>query len=166
MDANRPIRTWDYLAVGNIVPAVGGSRIAAACAVCRQDAWIDPKGALYTAPRVCEIVCDPCGDRHAPDSMALVRQLRACDRLTAAVGGADPDADPWALMCPVCYREQAPEERIDDGCWRVVDAEFGRQVCSDCLPKIDGALVRLTKSLEDLERRHRLFDSADPEVMH
>lgn len=161
-----PIRSWDYLAVGNIVPAPGGKRIAASCALCGQDAWIDPRGALYTAPRDCTVVCDACGDREAPDAMVLVRQLRTCGELTAAVAGASLDIDSWASMCPLCHREQDPDERIDDGCWRVVDALHGRAVCSDCLPRIDSALVALIEALERLDRSNQMFGSVDSDVKH
>ena len=56
-----PIQAWDYLAISTIVPSLKGERISAPCALCREDAWIDPKGALYTAPRNCSVVCDACG---------------------------------------------------------------------------------------------------------
>ncbi len=161
-----PIRTWDYLAVGTIIPAAGGARIPASCALCGREAWIDPSGALYTAPNDAAVVCDACGDREAPEAMALVRQLRSCRPFTATVGGASLENDVWAFMCPVCYREQEPDERIEGGCWHIVDNEHGRQVCSDCLTRVDPALVKLIEALEQLERRNQAFASIDPRVKH
>jgi hypothetical protein len=161
-----PIRSWDYLAISTIVPTPDGERVAAPCALCGRDAWIDPKGALYTAPNDGAVVCDDCGDREAPEAMALVRQLRACAPFTATVGGASLEGDNWAFMCPVCYREQEADERVDEGCWRIVDAAYGRPVCSACLPKMAPALIELAEALERLERANQAFGSLDSHVTH
>jgi hypothetical protein len=161
-----PIRSWDYLAVGTIVPASGGERAQTSCALCGGDAWMDPKGALYTAPNDCAVVCDACGDREAPQAMALVRQLRSFTIFTATVAGASLETDAWALLCPICYREQEPDDHLIDGCWHAVDLEHGRAICSDCITKIDPALVSVIEALEQLERYNRIFNSIDSEMKH
>jgi len=161
-----PIRHWDYLAVGTIVPAPGGGALQTSCALCGRDAWIEPRGAVYTAPHDAAVVCDACAAREAPDAMALVRQLRSRREFTATVAGATLETDAWASLCPICHREQDPDERVDEGCWHVVDAEYGRAVCSDCLPKIEPPLIKLVEALERLEQTNRMFKSIDPNVKH
>jgi len=166
MDPRGPIQSWHYLAIGNVVPAAPARQLSTSCALCGRDTLLDPRGALYTAPNGVSVVCDACGDREAPDEMALVRQLRRCEGLTAAVTAATLDHDVWALVCPICHREQDPDDCADDGSWRVVDAVNGRQVCADCVPKVDPALLRLAAALDRLESRNRLFDTFDPKVRH
>ncbi len=161
-----PIRQWDYLAVGTIVPSTGEGALQTSCALCGGDAWLEPRGALFTAPNDAAVVCDACGDREAPDAMVLVRQLRECRELTATVAGATLETDAWASMCPICQREQEPDEQVEEGCWHVVDVEYGRAVCSDCLTKVDGRLVQLVDALERRERANRMFHEADPHVKH
>src|SRR5262245_56906702 len=118
MNDRTAIQDWDYLSVSNIVPLPPDvSPVVAPCGLCGTATRFDGRGALFTGPRTCEILCDACGDREAPALMALVRRLRAGAIYTVTATGARIDEDALAWSCPVCHQERPDAPKG----WHVVD---------------------------------------------
>jgi hypothetical protein len=149
-----PTQQWDYLEVGTLVPAQK-DQLYGPCALCRCQALLDNRGALFTGPENCQVVCDQCGEREAPEALALVRRLRTCVEFTVTVGGARPHLDVEATACPVCRRDHDGAFRRG---WHIVDATHGRSVCPACVATLDPALRSLTEALEAHGRHNDMFE--------